>query len=146
MNNVAKNRWQVRVAAAIIFVLGFVSGVLALNVYRAWARNSSTPNGRFEEMSRSLQLNADQKIKVKEIFNDTREQLRAVRKDAEPKVNDIRKQTDDRLQQVLTPDQWKRFQILRDEMRQRRPRGPDRPHAAPATLRAAAAPHATMAR
>jgi len=124
MNNIAKNRWQVRVAAGIIFVLGFVSGILALNVYRAWARNSMTPGDRFEEMSRQLQLNEDQKTKVKQIFNDTREQLRALRQEAEPKVIDIRKQADDRLVQVLTPEQWKKFQVLRDDNRQRRPRRP----------------------
>ena len=124
MNNIAKNRWQVRVAAGIIFVLGFVSGILALNVYRAWARNSMTPGDRFEEMSRQLQLNEDQKTKVKQIFNDTREQLRALRQEADPKVIDIRKQADDRLVQVLTPEQWKKFQVLRDDNRQRRPRRP----------------------
>ncbi|HEY9502960.1 MAG TPA: hypothetical protein VIR01_15095 [Pyrinomonadaceae bacterium] len=124
MNNIAKNRWQVRVAAGIIFVLGFVSGILALNVYRAWARNSMTQGDRFEEMSQQLQLNEDQKTKVKQIFNDTREQLRALRQEAEPKVIDIRKQADDRLVQVLTPEQWKKFQVLRDDNRQRRPRRP----------------------
>ena len=124
MNNIAKNRWQVRVAAGIIFVLGFVSGILALNVYRAWARNSMTPGDRFEEMSQQLQLNEDQKTKVKQIFNDTREQLRALRQEAAPKVIDIRKQADDRLVQVLTPEQWKKFQVLRDDNRQRRPRRP----------------------
>ena len=124
MNNIAKNRWQVRVAAGIIFVLGFLSGILALNVYRAWARNSMTPGDRFEQMSQKLQLNEDQKAKVKQIFNDTREQLRSLRQESEPKVNDIRKQADDRLVQVLTPEQWKKFQLLRDENRQRRPRRP----------------------
>ena len=121
MNNIAKNRWQVRIAAGIIFVLGFVAGILALNVYRAWARNA-TPRDRFEQMSQSLQLNEDQKTKVKQIFNDTREQLGALRQETQPKVNDIRKQADDRLVQVLTPEQWKRFQVMRDEMRQRRQR------------------------
>ena len=124
MNTIAKNRWQVRVAAGIIFVLGFLSGILALNVYRAWARNSMTPGDRFEQMSQQLQLNEDQKTKVKQIFNDTREQLRSLRQESEPKVNDIRKQADDRLVQVLTPEQWKKFQLLRDENRQRRPRRP----------------------
>ena len=124
MNNIANNSWQVRVAAGIIFVLGFASGILALNVYRAWARNSMTPNDRFEEMSQQLQLNEDQKTKVKQIFNDTREQLRALRQEAEPKVVDIRKQADERLVQVLTPEQWKKFQVLREVNRQRRPRRP----------------------
>ena len=121
MNSITKNRWQVRVAAAIIFVLGFTAGILALNVYRGLTRNAA-PRDRFEQLSERLQLNEDQKTKVQQIFSDTREQLRALRKESEPKVSDIRKQADDRLQQVLTPDQWKQFQSMRDDMRQRRGR------------------------
>jgi len=121
MNSITKNRWQVRVAAAVIFILGFTAGILALNVYRGLARNVA-PHDRFEQISEKLQLNADQKSKVQQIFSDTRDQLRALRKESEPKVNDIRKQADDRLQQVLTPEQWKQFQSMRDDMRQRRGR------------------------
>ena len=119
MNNVSKNRWQVRIAASIIFVLGFAAGILALDVYRGWARNR-TPGDRFEQLSDRLQLNADQKTKVQQILGDSREQLRAVRKESEPKMNEIRHEADGRLQTVLTPEQWQKFQSIRDEMRQRR--------------------------
>ena len=105
MDNASKNRWQVRVAAMIIFVLGFAAGILALNVYRGLAR-SGDRRDRFEQIADRLQLNADQKTKVQEIFGDTREQLRAVRRESEPKVNEIRRQADGRLQTVLTPEQW----------------------------------------
>ena len=126
MNNVAKNRWQVRIAALVIFVLGFTAGILALNVYRHWARAGS--GNRFEELSERLQLTAEQKTKVQEIFSDTREQIRTARNEMEPRMAEIRRQADGRLQTVLTPEQWQQFQRLRDE-RQRRgrgPRGPDR--------------------
>ena len=126
MNITTKNRWQVRLIAAIIFVLGFTTGILAMNLYRSLARNV-TPQDRFEQVSERLQLNADQKTKVQQIFSDTRDQLRALRKESEPKVADIRRQADEKLQQVLTPEQWKKFQAMKDEMRQRRGRdGTDR--------------------
>jgi len=118
MDNVSKNRWQVRVAALIIFVLGFAAGVLALNVYRYVAR--ADRGDRFEQMAKRLQLNDDQKTKVQEIFSDTREQLRSLRKESEPKVDEIRRQADGRLQTVLTPEQWQKFQTMRYEMRSRR--------------------------
>jgi DNA anti-recombination protein RmuC len=118
MNNIAKNRWQVRIAAAIIFVLGFTAGILALNVYRGLAR-ANGPRDRFEQLSERLDLNADQKTKVQQIFGDTREQLRALRKESEPRVNEIRQQADERLQQVLTQQQWQKFQSMRSEMRER---------------------------
>ena len=122
MDTVTKNRWQVRVAALIIFVLGFTAGILALNVYRGWVRGGG-PGNRFDELAERLQLTADQKTKVQEIFGDTREQLRAVRRETEPRMEEIRRQADGRLQTVLTPEQWQQFQRLRDE-RQRRGRGP----------------------
>jgi periplasmic protein CpxP/Spy len=126
MDNVAKNRWQVRIAAVIIFVLGFTAGILALNVYRGLTRGG--PGNRIDELAERLQLTADQKTKVQEIFSDTREQLRAARQEMEPRMAEIRRQADGRLQTVLTPEQWEKFQRIRDE-RQRRgrgPRGPDR--------------------
>jgi hypothetical protein len=122
MNITTKNRWQVRVIAAIIFALGFTTGILAVNLYRSLARNV-TPRDRFEQLSDRLKLNVDQKTKVQQIFSDTREQLKALRKDSEPKVADIRRQADEKLQQVLTPEQWKQFQVMQEEMRQRRGRG-----------------------
>lgn len=121
MDNVTKNRWQVRVAATIIFVLGFTAGILALNVYRGWARGGG-PGNRIDELSQRLNLTAEQKTKVQEIFGDTREQLRAVRRETEPRMAEIRRQADGRLQTVLTPEQWQQFQKIRDE-RQRRGRG-----------------------
>ena len=125
MNNVAKNRWQVRIATLIIFVLGFTAGILAMNVYRRWDRGGN----RMDELAERLQLTAEQKTKVQEIFSDTREQLRATRQEMEPRMAEIRRQADGRLQTVLTPEQWQQFQRMREE-RQRRggrgPRGPDR--------------------
>jgi Spy/CpxP family protein refolding chaperone len=119
MDNASKNRWQVRGAALIIFVLGFAAGILALNVYRGFARGGERRD-RFEMMAERLQLTADQKTKVQEIFADTREQLRSVRRESEPRMNEIRSQADGRLQTVLTPEQWQKFQSIRDEMRPRR--------------------------
>jgi Spy/CpxP family protein refolding chaperone len=128
MNNIVKNKWQVRVAAAIIFVLGFTAGILALNLYRGLAHRGE-PRDRLEQLSQRLDLNADQKAKVQQIFSDTRDQLRALRRESEPRMNDIRRQADEKLQQVLTPDQWQRFQKIRAEARDRRggrgPRGDD---------------------
>lgn len=116
MEYITKTKWKVRVAAAVIFLLGFAAGILTLNVYRAWAqRNEPTRAGKFEQLAKDLQLSAEQKTKVQQIFNDTREQLRGLRKESEPKVAEIRKQADERIQQTLSPDQWQKFQQLRKE-------------------------------
>ena len=129
MDNVTKNRWQVRGAALIIFVLGFAAGILALNVWRGLARNDR-PHDRFEQMAERLKLNDDQKTKVQQIFNDTRDHVRALRRESEPKFDEIRRQADTRLQEVLTPEQWQQFQQDRNEMRGRRG-GRGGPHGGP---------------
>ena len=63
MDNVAKNRWQVRIAAMIIFVLGFTAGILALNVYRRLDRGG--PGNRMDELAERLQLTAEQKTRFR---------------------------------------------------------------------------------
>lgn len=126
MDTVSRNKWQVRGIAVLIFVLGFAAGMLALGAYRAWARRPSAPADRFNQMATRLQLNADQKTKVQQIFGDTRQQLQSLRKESEPRVNEIRQATDQKLQQVLTPAQWSQFQQMRSEMRSRR--GPGAPN------------------
>ncbi|HYX28835.1 MAG TPA: periplasmic heavy metal sensor [Pyrinomonadaceae bacterium] len=122
MDTASRNKWQVRGVAVLIFVLGFAAGMLALGAYRAWARHAAPPD-RFNQLATRLQLNADQKTKVQAIFGDTRQQLQSLRKESEPRVNDIRQQTDQKLKDVLTPDQWKQFQQMRDDMRTRRSSG-----------------------
>ena len=116
-----KRKWQVRLAAILIFLLGCAAGALALNAYKRWggrARDGSRQE-RFERMLDSLQLSADQKTQVNQILTDTRTQLQALRKESEPRFDEIRRQADERLQKVLTPEQWKQFEQERDKMRGR---------------------------
>ena len=125
MNTNLKSKWQVRVAALIIFVLGFSAGALAFNAYQKWSRserNGGRP-ARFEAMLDRLQLSGEQKTQVHQILDETRGQLQALRKESEPRFDAIRQQADERLQKVLSPEQWKQFQQERDQMRSRGRRG-----------------------
>jgi len=120
MDNIQKSKWQVRIAALVIFVLGFAAGALALNAYKRWERAGAETRGRgFERMLDSLQLTAEQKTQVHQILGDTRQQLQALRKESEPRVGEIRRQADERLQKVLTPEQWAKFQEERQKGRNR---------------------------
>ena len=122
-----KSKWQVRVAALLIFVLGVAAGALGLNGYQRWshAHAEATRQQRFERMLDRLQLNEDQKTQVHQILAETRQQLQSLRKESEPRFEEIRKQADERLQKVLSPEQWKQFQQERDSMRGRERRGRD---------------------
>jgi Spy/CpxP family protein refolding chaperone len=120
MENNVRSKWQVRIAFTLVFLLGVVAGALALNLYRGWARRGVPRGDRFEQLSKRLQLNDDQRPKVKQIFDDSREQLQTLRKESEPRVNQIQQQTDQRLKEVLSAEQWQRFEQMRNEMRSRR--------------------------
>ena len=122
MDTVSKSKWQVRGAAILIFFLGFTAGALALNAYKRWGRSGVPPTReeRFDRMLDTLKLSADQKTQVHQILGDSRKQLQALRKESEPKVDTIRQQADERLQKVLTAEQWKQFQQTRNEFRNRR--------------------------
>jgi Spy/CpxP family protein refolding chaperone len=127
MDKTSKNKWQVRGAALVIFVLGFTAGALAWNAYKRFSRSGveASRQDRFEQMLDRLQLSVEQKTQVHQILGDTRSQLQALRKETEPRFDEIRRQADERLQKVLTPEQWKQFQQERNEMRNRGRRGRD---------------------
>ena len=131
MNINSKSKWQVRVAALVIFVLGFSAGALAFNAYQKWSRGQRGGDrpARFEAMLDRLQLSNEQKTQIQQILDETRQQLSALRKESEPRFDAIRQQADERMQKVLSPEQWKQFQQERDAMRGRgrrgRGRGPD---------------------
>ena len=124
MDNSAKSKWQVRLAVLILFVVGFIAGGLATNIYRArpWFPRTGGRGG-FEQMLDKLNLSADQWTQVNAIFEDARKQLTELRNESEPKFREVRQNTDERLQSVLTAEQWAQFQQMTDKRR--------RPHDGP---------------
>ena len=125
MDTNRKSKWQVRLVVLLVFVLGCLAGALGLNAYQKYSRSraQTTRHERFEQMLNRLQLSEEQKTQVHQILTETRGQLQALRKESEPRFETIRQQADERLQKVLTPEQWKQFQQERDSNRGRRGRG-----------------------
>jgi Spy/CpxP family protein refolding chaperone len=124
MDSNSKSKWQVRFAVVILFVVGFVAGALAMNLYRArqWSPRAGGRGG-FEQMLDRLNLTQDQRTQVDGIFDEARKQLAELRKGSEPKFREVRKSTDEQLQSVLTAEQWEQFQ----QMTSRRGRAYGRP-------------------
>jgi Spy/CpxP family protein refolding chaperone len=125
METSAKYKWQVRLAALLLFVVGVLAGILATNLYRERHRSTLSPGSRdrFEHVLESLDLTPDQRAQVQTIFDDTRAQLSELRRQSAPKFREVREQTDERLRKVLTPEQWQQFQQLMSGFRERRSRG-----------------------
>lgn len=124
METSVKNKWQIRLAVLLIFVIGFVAGALAMNAYRARHVSAGAMNrrGRFERVMEQLNLSAEQRDQVKAIFDEARAQLTDMRRESQPRFRAVREQTDTRLHAVLNPDQWEQFQKLTSEFKDRRSR------------------------
>jgi Spy/CpxP family protein refolding chaperone len=137
IDNGTRNRWLVRAAALAIFLLGAVAGTLAPRAYyNTFGRHSADARrGGGEQMFDRLQLDEGQRAQARQIFADTRGQLEALRRESEPRVVEIRRQADERLQKVLTPEQWQRFQQMKAETRGRGRRGRDGGEPAPVNAR-----------
>lgn len=116
--NNSKFNWQVRLAALSIFLLGFVAGALALNAYHVWfsASQGLTRQQRYERIFDQLSLTDEQKTEVQKIVGETREEVQALRKENEPRMKEIRSRTSEKFQKALNPEQWEKFQKLRNEM------------------------------
>lgn len=117
MDRVRRSSWLVRAAALAIFLLGFAAGALAPSAYRAWGRDGGGRRDRFEKMSEDLKLTNEQQEQVRQIFGETRTRLEALRKESEPRFAEIRRDADERIKQVLTPEQWEAFRKSREEGR-----------------------------
>lgn len=117
MENKDRLTWKIRLAAFSVFLLGFVAGGLAFNIYNTWfARDKRiTKDEKYERIFDQLNLSEDKKIEVRRIIAETREEVQALRKDMEPRMKEIRTRASEKFQRVLTPEQWEKFQRLREE-------------------------------
>ena len=125
MDSNTRSKWQVRLAVLVLFVIGFIAGGLAMNIYRDRHRPQRTSGrGGFEQMLDRLDLTHDQRTQVNEIFEDARKQMTELRKESEPRFREVRNNTDERLRTVLTAEQWEQFTQMTDRRnrQQGRPR------------------------
>lgn len=115
-----KNRWQIRAVTLSLFLLGFVAGGFALNIYNLMvgAAIPLTKQERYQDAFDQLQLNEAQKIEVQQSVAEIRSNIQQLRSESEPRMQEIRNRNDARLQKILTPDQWAKFQEMRESIRQ----------------------------
>lgn len=120
INFESKNKWQIRLATLIIFVLGFFAGAFALNGYNLWLGTAKQPTKqeRYQEAFSQLNLSEPQNREVQQIVAESRENIQQLRQESEPRMQEIRARNDARLQSVLTAEQWTKFQALRESIRQ----------------------------
>jgi periplasmic protein CpxP/Spy len=89
-----------------------------------------TPDEQVSRLSTELNLTDDQKAKIKPLFEDQAAKMKALREDTStsmddkrPKMQDIRKSTNDQVRAVLTADQQKKYDEMQAKMRERQREG-----------------------
>lgn len=100
----------------LVFAAGFAGGVVATKMLVrqmvAYAvAHPAGAGGQVElHLDRSLHLDQKQRTQVHQILKDSRDRLRGVREEFQPKFNGIVLETRTNILAVLTPDQQDRFQ------------------------------------
>lgn len=120
MNSSSKFNWQVRLATLSIFVLGFIAGALALNIYYNWfgAGSQPTKKQQYEKLFDDISLSSEQKSEVQQIVGEMRDEIQNVKKESEPRFQEIRSRSDARFQKIMTPEQWANFERERKAIRE----------------------------
>jgi Spy/CpxP family protein refolding chaperone len=109
-----QNRWQVRLVILVIFVLGFIAGLLSMNFYHSSKMPSfSSREERYQQIISELDLTPEQRAKMEVIFKNVREEFIKAHTEHRPIYMEITKRADEQWQAVLTPEQWQHFQQMR---------------------------------
>src|ERR1041385_154339 len=103
---------------ALTFVTGLLLGSAATGFYihhcftRAWV-NSGNHSHVVNRLSSELGLNADQKAQVEKIFEDETPRLDLIRKGTNDQLKTLRDKTSARIRLILTAEQQKKFDDMR---------------------------------
>ena len=113
---------------ALIFVAGFAGGVVATHIFvrqmvRYAAAHPAQVRTNVEQnievrLVHRLGLNPEQRQEVRQVLKDSREKMRDVREEFQPKLNTISLEARTNIYAVLRPDQQDRFAAFLEENRQ----------------------------
>ncbi len=126
--------WSI-LALCAAFGLGAVAGGFGMraHVFHGFADRLHGPPGRarmefrLEAMSRELDLSADQKEKIRKIFEAHEEERRAAFERCAPDQRALMDKVEGEIRAVLTPEQQKKHEAMLAEMGKRRRGGPPPP-------------------
>ena len=119
---------RVYVYFIVTFLLGVIVGGAGVFFYGwHWGHWPGHPERRgfVAFMARELNLSTAQVTQLEQIMSESRGKYDAVRERVEPEFDAIRKETDNHIRQILTPEQLTKFnEMLRhfEERRKARPR------------------------
>ncbi len=97
---------------ALIFLLGAVAGAAGM-FYYGWYAGRWHPHFDkqriLRDLRRKLDLSDAQTQQVKQVLDETETKFKALRSQAAPQFEAIRKESQDRIRRILTPEQAVKF-------------------------------------
>ena len=128
MESRTPNQAKAILIVLVIFVFGFAAGALSMNLYlrsgdapRAHERNGKPPQEHFlGKMTDRLHLLPEQQNQIRAILDDTFGQYDAIRKDIDPRIDEVRQKGRDRIRAVLSSEQLPEFEKMVSEWDSRR--------------------------
>ena len=127
------NRSTSLLVVAALFLSGVAIGALGMHLYY-WQTLDSSPRGGFMRspvpmpkvmgwMEQELDLTAEQRAAIREILADSMRRGSEMRDEMRPRVEELVRETSDRIDAVLTEEQRRRYQELRQRRGQHFERG-----------------------
>ena len=118
------NKIKAQMILVATFLLGMVIGATGFYLYSR--KNTNDPQALLNDMSRSLELTRQQRIKVEEIMNQSRLEYQELRNQNRPLFNAVRDRTRLQIRGVLSVeqqaryDEWNRIQDAKREQQRSR--------------------------
>lgn len=107
---------------AALAVGGLLACATVTSAQDAPKKKGPTVEQRVDRMNTELNLTADQKTKVTALFEDTQKKMRELRQDTSlsqedrrEKVRGMREAEDKKLKEILTPEQWQKWEKVRPQ-------------------------------
>jgi hypothetical protein len=132
-SNINKNK--ARMVVLSIFIIGFTAGALSMNLYEHLMNSDGGPpvprnQAILKKIDKRVSLNSEQQERIKAILNETSEQYNEIRKDMEPNLKefeprfqDVRRKSRERIRAELSESQLPEFEKLLEEEDKRREEG-----------------------
>lgn len=113
------NKWKAIVALCLVFLFGMLAGgFVAFAVVHRHVRQvlQGGPDAVAEiimrRLDRDLRLDAEQRGKLRTIVDSTRVELKSIRHEVQPRLNELLEAAENRVRAILKPEQTTRFNEL----------------------------------
>ena len=118
--------WKAIISVVIIFLLGGLAGALVMHGIDHM-KNEKIMRGEggmsrdfiVNRLSRELDLDAAQLEQLRTIVQETHNEMRVIRKQYRPQIEEILKRSQDRVRTILRPGQLERFDKIVAERKKR---------------------------